>query len=311
MNSPPWHEEHWQRLRQRLQASQLAHALMFAGPAGLGKRDLVKRLAGAALCLRPEQGEACGRCRACVLLAAGNHPDLLRVELELNTQGNLRKEIRVQQIRDLSHSLSMTSQLGGRQLAIIDPADAMNGPAANALLKTLEEPAADTVLILLADQPWRLPATVRSRCQQITLHLPSTTQALQWLRSEGIRDAEAALQAAAGNPGLARDWSQQGLLALRGEVHADLQQLVRGHDEPWSVSRRWADESAAQRLWFAARAANSALRARSLGSACVLGSQLDNVQLADWFDKANQAREDLRGPLRPELVVFSVLSAWR
>lgn len=311
MSLAPWHEAIWAGLRQRLERDQLPHAILLAGAAGLGKRELATQLTAAALCSDPVKGDACGKCRSCRFLRAGTHPDLHPLNLELNTQGNLRKEIVVAQVRELSRTLSMTSQLGGRQIAVIDPADQMNRPAANALLKTLEEPARDTIMVLIADQPWRLPATVRSRCQAFTLHTPSRELALQWLQQQSIDAAESALDAAGGNPGLALDWHRQGLLALHQEVHADLRALARHETAPLAVSERWADEQATQRLWFAARAAAGEMKQRVRDASGQSDSALDDIALLDWYRKAIKAREDLRGPLRPVLVLFPLLAAWR
>ena len=167
--------------------------------------QFAQRFVRGLLCEQPVGGDACGHCRRCLLLAAGTHPDLVELTFGLRKDGTPRSEIVVDQIRELSARLAMSSQFGGWQIACIDPADALNPAAANALLKTLEEPAARTLLILLADAPWRLPQTIRSRCQRIEFHLPSAAQALAWLQTAGVPDAALALAAAGGNPGLAHD----------------------------------------------------------------------------------------------------------
>lgn len=310
MSLAPWHQAIRESLRQRLERDQLPHAILLAGAAGLGKRELAAHLAAAALCTNPVAGDACGKCRSCQYLQAGTHPDVHPLNLELNTQGNLRKEIVVAQVRALSRALSMTSQLGGRQIALIDPADLLNRQAANALLKTLEEPARDTIMVLVADQPWRLPATVRSRCQCFTVHQPARDMALQWLQQRDIDKPEAALDAAGGNPGLALAWHEQELLGLHQQVQIDLRALAQGEAAPLSVSERWADEQAPQRLWFAAHAAAGELKRRARRDNERLGSKLDDIALLDWYGKAVRAREDLRGPLRPVLVLFPLLAAW-
>ena len=310
MSLAPWHDRVWQGLRQRLERDELPHAILLAGAEGLGKREVAAHLSAAALCSGRVAGQACGECRSCQLLRAGTHPDLHPLNLELNTQGNLRKEIVVAQVREMSRTLSMTSQLGGRQVAIIDPADLMNHQAANALLKTLEEPARDTVMVLVADQPWRLPATVRSRCQLFSLHRPPRDAALRWLQEQAVEPAEAALDAAGGNPGLARDWHARELLPLHREVFTDLRALAREELSPLAVSERWADENATQRLWFAARAAAGEMRERASGGGGRLGSAMDDMAVLDWYRQAIRAREDLRGPLRPALVLFPLLAAW-
>ncbi len=306
----PWLEAIHASLRRRLAADALPHAILMAGARGLGKRALADRITAAVLCQAPVDGMACAQCRACSLHAAGTHPDLHRVALELNTQGRLRREILVGQVRELSRQLAMTSQLGGRQLAVIDPADAMNREAANALLKTLEEPTPATVLLLVADHPWRLPATIRSRCQTFTVPQPPHAQALAWLQQVGVTAADEALAAAGGNPGLARSLEADGLLPLRDEVATDLAELARGQADVGSVSARWDDEHAVQRLRFAARIVADELRQRAGAGQRAVAPSRDAMSLLDWYRAAVRAAEDLRGPLRPRLVLHELLARW-
>lgn len=309
--APPWHQEAWDRLRSRRERGSMPHALLLAGPAGLGKRVFLDRLVRGLLCQKPVDGDACGQCRACKLLDAGTHPDRVDVSFELNTSGKLRKEIVVGQMRNLSARLAMSSQFGGWQFASIDPADAMNAAAANALLKTLEEPASASLIVLVADAPWRLTATIRSRCQRIDFRLPPAEQALQWLEQAGVANAAAALEAAGGNPGLAHAWAGQGMLDERRQVQSDLTALAQGRGDVYTVMRRWVDGDAlAQRLWFAAQMAAMDARARVAGEREQLASQLDDEALGRWFERANRARESLRGPLRPDLLVLDLLTHW-
>ena len=306
----PWQRESWQRLQASRQRGALAHALLLCGPAGLGKRDFAARLVDGLLCQQPENGHACGHCRSCKLLPAGSHPDRVQLGLELRRDGSPRTEVVIEQIRRLSARLAMSSQFGGWQVAVIDPADAMNPSAANALLKTLEEPAAQTLLVLLANAPWRLPATIRSRCQRVEFQLPAANDALAWLTGQGVADAPAALAAAGGNPGLAQAWHASGTLAQRRDVRKDLAALSAGRGEPLEVTKRWLDDEPSQRLWFAAQAAADEARARQL-QAPTLGSTLDEVGLMDWYAHANRARDALRGPLRVDLMLLELLAKWR
>jgi DNA polymerase-3 subunit delta' len=311
MNGLPWHAEHWTRLQARRQRDALPHALLLCGAAGLGKRAFAQRFVQGLLCAEPIGGDACGHCRSCLLLAAGSHPDLVTLGFGLRKDGVQRSEIVVDQIRELSARLAMNSQFGGWQVASIDPADAMNPAAANALLKTLEEPAAQTMLILLADAPWRLPQTIRSRCQRIEFHLPATADALAWLQAEGVRDAAGALAAAGGNPGLARAWAGEGALERRQEVRKDLAALAAGRGQPTEVVKRWLDSEPAQRLWFAAQVTADEIKARSAAGQGPLASTMDVEALGRWYDAANRTREGLRGPLRADLLLLELLAQWR
>ncbi len=311
MSALPWHAEHWWRLQSRLRRDALPHALLVCGAAGLGKREFVQRFVHGLLCERPVDGDACGQCRRCLLLAAGSHPDLIELSFGLRKDGVQRSEIVVDQIRDLSARLAMSSQFGGWQVALIDPADAMNPAAGNALLKTLEEPSPQTMLILIADAPWRLPQTIRSRCQRIEFHLPDAAEALAWLQAQGVRDAAGALAAAGGNPGLASTWAREGALDRRLEVRKDLAALAAGRGQPMEVVRRWLDNEPAQRLWFAAQAAADELRSKAMEKPGPLASALNAETLDHWYNAANRTRESLRGPLRADLLLLELLAQWR
>lgn len=307
MTLAPWHADNWRRLQARRVQHRLPHALLLCGATGLGKRAFAGAFAAALLCERAGDS-ACGQCHACKLVQAGSHPDAVRIGLELRDDGGgteqrRRTEIIVDQIRALGERLALTSQFGGVQIALIDPADAMNASAANALLKTLEEPTPATIIVLVADQPARLPATIRSRCQRIDVHLPPRDQARAWLARQGIdaTTAVAALDAAGGNPGLALDLAKSGGLNLQKEVDADLSALRGGTASASQIAVRWSRSDPQRRLWFAAMHLRD--RARALTAPAEL------PKLSAGFDRINRAREQLRGPLRPELVILDALSA--
>jgi DNA polymerase-3 subunit delta' len=311
MSPLPWHAEHWARLQARRQRGALPHALLLCGAPGLGKHAFAQRFVRGLVCERPLDGDACGQCRSCLLAAAGTHPDVIALTFGLRKDGVQRGEIVVDQIRELSARLAMRSQFGGWQVVTLDPADAMNPAAANALLKTLEEPAAQTMLLLLAEAPWRLPQTIRSRCQRIELQLPTTATALTWLQAAGVADAATALAAAGGNPGLAHAWAQAGVLDRRIEVRHDLAALAAGRGQSLEVVKRWLDDEPAQRLWFAAQAAADESKARAAAADGPLSSTMDVEALDQWYRAVNRTRESLRGPLRGDLLLLELLARWR
>lgn len=314
MSLAPWHVEPWGQLAARRAQGRVPHALLFCGPEGLGKREFAAAFVAAMLCQQPNtDGSACGRCRACGLVQAGSHPDLVRIGLELRDDRKPRTEIVVEQIRALGERLAMTAQFGGYQIAVIDPAEAMNVNTSNALLKTLEEPTAATVIALIADQPSRLPATVRSRCQRIEFRLPQLAEAQNWLTAQGIsaNSAAQALDASGGNPGLALTWAGSGGLATREEVARDLRDLCGGKASAVEIANRWSKAEPEPRLWFAAMLFEDEAQAQARGRNGPLGMSSGDAiaRLSAWFDGANRARAQLRGPLRPELVVLETLSA--
>ncbi|HEY4559325.1 MAG TPA: DNA polymerase III subunit delta', partial [Lysobacter sp.] len=202
----PWQQRMYAQVVATLDAGRLGHAQLLCGPAQLGKREVAMRLARRVLCETPAGIDACGQCRSCRLIEAGTHPDYRFVSFIPNREGTkLRTEIVIDQMRELSTQLSLTPQFGRAQVAIVDPADAINTAAANALLKTLEEPVPGRYLWLVSAHPARLPATIRSRCQRVEFRLPPIDEARAWLAAQGHKsaDVDEALQAANGHPGLA------------------------------------------------------------------------------------------------------------
>jgi DNA polymerase-3 subunit delta' len=311
----PWLASAWRVLSGALAENRLHHGLLITAPAGLGKRALADAFALAALCTRRRpDGDACGTCKSCLLVAAGSHPDLVRITFELRDDGKPRTEITVDQMRALSQRLALSSQFGGLQIALIDPADRMNASAANALLKTLEEPAAATIIVLIADDPTRLPATIRSRCQRIGIEMPARDEALAWLRAQRIDAASAAtaLDAGLGNPGLALEWSSDDTLAMRKACADDLLALTQGRRTPSEIAERWVADRAEQRLWFAAALVRDEARSLASGANGALGltAREEIPKLAAWSDRANRARGLLATALRIDLVLLDLFAAW-
>lgn len=314
----PWQRRALQTALSALAEGRLGHALLLAGPEQMGKREVATALAARLLCTQAgAEGLACGQCRSCTLLAAGTHPDLKPVGLAVNENtGKQRSEIVVEQMRELAEWFTLTPQLGGAQVAVIAPADALNAAAANALLKTLEEPAQGRYLLLVADHPGRLVATIRSRCHRLEFRLPALEEARAWLAARGHAEPALtqALEAARGHPGLAADWLDRGGLALREAVRRDMESLASGRGQPLELAQAWlADEQAALRLRFAAElvleGAAAGLGARAAGGLTV---PADFQKVGAWYDGINRLREQLQVPgLRHDLVLAGQLLEWR
>lgn len=234
-----WYNSDLQNLLAR--KSKMPHALLLTGAAGIGKEQFTGLLTAALLCKRPtEDNTACGNCRSCELLASNTHPDFYSIELPVNDDGKQAKEIKVEQIRQLTQSLAQTSQLGGSKIAVINPADKMNRNAANSLLKTLEEPSADTLLVLLTAYPSRLLPTVRSRCQRLALKVPGRSVIIDWLKQQFPQcDAEALYAAADGAPFAAQTLAGGDYLDLRRSLFTGFCSVAQGRDDPLALAGEW------------------------------------------------------------------------
>ncbi|WP_152224534.1 DNA polymerase III subunit delta' [Pseudomonas sp. SCB32] len=231
----PWQQGLWQQLSGR---GQHAHAYLLHGPAGIGKRVLAENLVHLLLCQRPMDGKACGQCKACQLLAAGTHPDFFLLEPE-----EPEKPIRVDQVRELVGFVVQTAQLGGRKVVLLEPAEAMNLNAANALLKSLEEPSGDTVLLLISHQPSRLLPTIKSRCVQQACPQPTVEQSRAWLAGslpeESAEGLDELLVLAGGSPLTALRLQGQGVREQRALVVDGVKKLLKQQVAPSQLAESW------------------------------------------------------------------------
>jgi len=189
----PWQQTQWQQINQLLKTGRLPHAMLLQGNQGLGKSDFAIALANAVLCKQPTtDSQACGQCQACQLLAAKTHPDLHYLEPTASGKSKSKKpvlNIRIDEIRALCEKLNQTSQYSGYRVAILDQAELLTISAANSLLKTLEEPGQNVLILLVTTRTHRLPVTIRSRCQSLRFNVPDEQQSLQWLKSQDQQPA--------------------------------------------------------------------------------------------------------------------------
>ena len=232
-----WHTAILDQLNLARQTGRIAHGLLFHGPAGVGKHHFARVLAKSLFCSHPTStGEGCDACRSCRQFDAQTHPDFLYLTPE---EG--KGQIRIDQVRDLTADLGLTAFYGGLKIAVIDPAEAMNPFAANSLLKTLEEPPADSLIVLVTEQPGRLLPTIRSRCQMIRFDLPAQSTAQAWLLEQGhaADAADIGLGYAEGAPLLAERFLTENLVDMDANLDQELADLILNRTDAVTVADGW------------------------------------------------------------------------
>ncbi|HWE04216.1 MAG TPA: DNA polymerase III subunit delta' [Tepidisphaeraceae bacterium] len=223
-------------LRQSYLADRLPHAMVFAGPVGVGKAATARALARLFLCEHPTEDRSCGVCDSCRVLDAGNHPDFHVITKELiryhdKTGKSKGISLSINVIRpEVIEPAGRKAVMGRGKVFVIEQAELMNQPAQNALLKTLEEPAGRTLIILLTDQPTSLLATIRSRCQTVQFATLDENRVRKELVARGIDPAIAADAAALsrGSLGIAVKWIEDDVIAPARQLIAMIDQLFSG-----------------------------------------------------------------------------------
>jgi DNA polymerase-3 subunit delta' len=223
MSNPlyPWQNAAWQQVMQL--GARLPHAILFHGPEGIGKTAFAEHLAQSLLCqAKTADGHACGQCDSCGWFSQYGHPDYRRVRPEILEEDGAgeadeggdagdgkkaaksakapSKEIKIDQIRALADFMNISTHRQGMRIITLYPAEALNTAAANALLKTLEEPPPSTLFLLVSNSLDRLLPTILSRCRKFALAMPLQEEALAWLGEQNVKDAEVWLAEQGGAP---------------------------------------------------------------------------------------------------------------
>lgn len=316
----PWHEDAAAQLRKAWSANRLSHALLVQGAEGLGKQTFAAWLACAVLCDKSTGSalKCCGECASCALFAAGSHPDLLWVVPEEDKQ-----QISIDQVRAATERLTKTSYRQGYKVAIVDPAHLMTPNAANSVLKTLEEPGARSLLVLVTSQPSMLLPTVRSRCQKVTIPRPPREQAITWLRETSGRAVDAALlEFAGGAPLRALACADGRFDALNEHMQKSLGALLAGQADVTQVAAEWEKDALNERLtwldlWLSSLARGALAGTADLvtfpGSSTHLPSPSRPLNISGVYSMVDRARalksQLARTALQRELAVESWLIA--
>jgi DNA polymerase-3 subunit delta' len=330
----PWQAGAWQQLQ--VLRERLPHAILFYGEAGTGKADFIEAFAQSLLCenVQPD-GFACSACASCGWFSQHNHPDYRRVRpealedeppegeegLDADTGKKSKatkapsKEIKIEQIRQLADFMNISTHRQGLRVVVVYPAEALNTPASNALLKTLEEPPPGTVFLLSSNSLDRLLPTILSRCRKFALPMPDNAQALAWLKEQGLADADSWLREQGGAPLAALAQSESG---NREEMEALLQILARPSVEAAlkvadrlsktplaalvSWQQRWLYDLFSYKLSGQIR-----YYPRYQKELAALAATVHTVSLLQAIKTANERRGTADHPLSPKLFVEAML----
>ncbi|MYN06935.1 DNA polymerase III subunit delta' [Pseudoduganella aquatica] len=327
----PWQETAWQQL-QGLRA-RMPHAILFHGAAGTGKADFIEHFAQSLLCENAGPGgHACGACVSCGWFAQHNHPDYRRVrpesfEDEVSGEGEEgeekkaaksktpSKEIKIEQIRSLADFMNISTHRQGLRVVVLYPAEALNMPASNALLKTLEEPPPGTVFLLSSNSLDRLLPTILSRCRKFALPMPGHEEALAWLKAQGVADADSWLREQGGAPLAALAQSESGSreemdMLLQMLAHPSVEAALRAADKMQKVPlaslvswlQRWLYDMFSYKL-----SGNIRYYPRYRKELAGLADKVHTARLMAAIKGVNERRAIADHPLSPKLFIEDML----
>jgi DNA polymerase III subunit delta' len=306
---PPWFTVPCGEVNAAIAADRLAHGLLIHEDPGAGGMELARWIAQRVNCREPARAP-CGECQECRWIAADQHPDLTRLSPEGDST-----QITIQSVRDLAADLSLTAHGRGYKIAIIQPAEAMNVFAANALLKTLEEPPKKTLVLLVTSQPSRLLPTLRSRCSKLRLVGPKREMAANYLEeARGAGPWTEALAATGAGPFTLMDADPAALAQLRNDTISTLQDIGSGNLQPPAVAERWAKDELSIRLsclesWVTDRILESA-PIRDVTHLSQAGLPPKICRLFEFSDAIRDMRKLAHTPINKTMAVEALLWRW-
>ena len=306
-----WQRAQMQRLQDAIDQQRLPHAILFSGPEGVGKRHLANCLVYLAL----KKHALSDKFEK--LLNAGSHPDVMVI-----SPAEDKKQISVDQVRDLSARLSLTSQVSGIKIALINPAELMTVAAANALLKTLEEPSGNTLIILITHNYGRLSQTVRSRCHHVPLTVPDTQAAGAWLREQGIDDYQEYLLLTHGAPLSVRQAAENAWLEHHHQLLKDLTGLMEQRADMVTITAKWRDADAAQLIRWLQNLVGLLVKSRFndeitsdisgnfLKNLKISFDRIDLKKLINYAEFLDKSALEIDNNLNRELFLEQIFSRW-
>ncbi|MFW2045941.1 MULTISPECIES: DNA polymerase III subunit delta' C-terminal domain-containing protein [Acinetobacter] len=234
----PWQQQVWDTLTGRF--PKLGHGLLFYGKKGCGKEAFAQQFLAWVLCLNRQPKGSCGECGSCQWLKADTHPNYVYISTDEDNKKQNAK-IKIEKIRDLLPFVQQT--VDGWRVIVIEPAEALNIASSNALLKTLEEPGENIVIILLADHYLKLPATIRSRLQHFALDRISSAQFSEYVEAQlpeaGSSQQQLLMNLSNQMPLQAIEVAQSSWLPLRQEFMEDWKKLVIQKNMPMAIATKW------------------------------------------------------------------------
>ncbi|WMP17505.1 DNA polymerase III subunit delta' [Thiothrix lacustris] len=308
----PWQMQAWQSVQQAKMGNHLHHALLFSGEEGCGNEAFIQEVAKGLLCLKPLiNGAACGECRSCQVFASDAHPDFMSIRLLEDKQSIL-----IDQIRALNYFLGLSRSYSLRRVVVIYPADRMNINAANSLLKSLEEPAPDTHILLLTAHPAVLLPTIRSRCQRARLPLPAHADALEWLQQQVLQHpAEQLLLNTAGRPLAALELDVTDTLVQREQWLTHLTECVQGQGSITVISSYWEKFDKNQlldwQLGWLLSLLKQGVGGEENSEVRYMQSVLGQQGILHIYDKLLELKKLSTHPLNARLLLESMLVLWR
>jgi DNA polymerase-3 subunit delta' len=312
--SLPWLSETRQQLAGLAAAGRCPHALLLQGRAGTGRRQLALWLTESLLGADPSRPSSAEEGAP-----EAGHPDFVALEFEFKKNSKEKKTtIGIDQVRELIKFLALTSHGRAGRVAVVYPADAMTLQAANSLLKTLEEPPADAVIVLISESLARLPATVVSRCQRVRVPVPPAAQALDWL-AEQASGAELGplLEFAGGAPLAALELHEADFAAEASQFAADIRDLEESRKNPVVIAARWKKQPDLALRWLYWRLSRRVREGLGIPPDTAIeapaGAEYEPGTVHACFDQMSRIRELRRvinGGINAELNIAGLLMDW-